>query len=154
MKKNLLFSYLLIATMSLPFVSNSQSDKFVYAVTDLDQKGNGWNALRKLNLRTGEYSDVLLNGLNTKAIAYDAVSKKEILATAADTKTGINLQTPFTTGVAAIAFDSRNNRLFFTPMFIDQLRYIDLNTMKLYYVTDQSFTSLGSMHNDEGKSIT
>ncbi|MCW3118657.1 MAG: hypothetical protein JWM28_2739 [Chitinophagaceae bacterium] len=26
--------------------------------------------------------------------------------------------------------------------------------MKLYYVTDQSFTTLGSMHNDEGKTVT
>lgn len=39
-------------------------------------------------------------------------------------------------------------------MFIDQLRYIDLNTMKAYYVTDQAFTGLGNMHNDEGKIIT
>jgi hypothetical protein len=39
-------------------------------------------------------------------------------------------------------------------MFIDQLRYIDLKTMKLYYVTDQAFTRLGNMHNDEGKIVT
>jgi hypothetical protein len=39
-------------------------------------------------------------------------------------------------------------------MFIDQLRYIDLRTNKVYYVADQAFTKLGSMHNDEGKCIT
>jgi len=39
-------------------------------------------------------------------------------------------------------------------MFIDQLRYIDLKSMKVYYITDQSFTTLGSMHNDEGKVIS
>jgi hypothetical protein len=39
-------------------------------------------------------------------------------------------------------------------MFVDQLRYIDLRTMKVFYVNDQPFTKLGSMHNDEGKIIT
>jgi hypothetical protein len=53
-----------------------------------------------------------------------------------------------------MAYDKKNNRLYFTPMFIDQLRYVDLKTMKVYYVTDQSFSKLGSMHNDEGKIIT
>jgi Secretion system C-terminal sorting domain len=154
MKKNILLSYLLIEALCLSSISYSQSDKFVYAITDLEQSGNGWNALRKLNLKTGEYSEVLLNGLNAKYPAYDAVTKKEIQTSVADSKLGNYLQTPFNTGVAAIAYDSRNNRLYFTPMFIDQLRYIDLKTMKLYYVTDQSFTSLGSMHNDEAKTVT
>ncbi|MGZ3898643.1 MAG: T9SS type A sorting domain-containing protein, partial [Flavisolibacter sp.] len=39
------------------------------------------------------------------------------------------------------------------PMFIDQLRYIDLSSMKIYYVT-QTFTQMGNMHNDEAKVIT
>ena len=154
MKKNLLCGYLLMATLCLSVNSYSQSDKFVYAVTDLDQSGGGWNALRKLNLKTGEYGEVLLNGLNAKYPAYDAVSKREIQTAVADPKLGKYLQTPFNTGVAAIAYDSRNNRIYFTPMFIDQLRYIDLKTMKLYYVTDQSFTTFGSMHNDEAKTVT
>ena len=53
-----------------------------------------------------------------------------------------------------MAYDKKNNRLYFTPMFIDQLRYVDLKTMKVFYVTDQAFTKFGSMHNDEGKVIT
>jgi hypothetical protein len=64
------------------------------------------------------------------------------------------LNTPFGTGVAAAAYDKRHNRLYFTPMFVDQLRYVDLKTMKVYYVADQAFTRLGNMHNDEGKIIT
>jgi len=39
-------------------------------------------------------------------------------------------------------------------MFVDQLRYIDLKSMKVYFVTDQVFTGSGNMHNDEGKIIT
>ena len=154
MKRNVLFSYLLIAALCLSSFANGQPDKFVYAVTDLDQSGSGWNALRKLNLRTGEYSEVLLNGLNEKYPVYDAVSKRQIQAVETSASSVNRPQTPFNTGVAALAYDSRNNRIYYTPMFIDQLRYIDLKTMKLYYITDQSFTSLGSLHNDEAKTVT
>ena len=152
MRKRVRLVYLLSAAF---FVTSlyAQSDRFAFAVTDLDKNGSGWNALRKLDLQTGEYSEVLLNGLNPSLVAYDAATKKAYQAIA-DARYGNYTQLPFSTGVAAMAYDKKNNRLYFTPMFIDQLRYIELRTMKIYYVTDQQFTKLGSMHNDEGKVIT
>jgi hypothetical protein len=39
---------------------------------------------------------------------------------------------PFVNGVAAMAFDRATNRLFYVPMYLDQLRYVDLNTMKVF----------------------
>jgi hypothetical protein len=132
---------------------HAQKDRFAFAITDLTKDGAGWNALRKLDLQTGEYSPVLLNGSDAKAVAYDAVSKKE-LAPKADAQYGNLLQMPFSTGVAAVAYDKKHERLYFTPMFVDQLRYIDLKTMKLYYVTGESLTKLGNMHNDEAKIVT
>lgn len=132
---------------------HAQTDRFAYAITDLTREGSSWNALRKLDLQTGQYSDVLLNGTDTKLAVYDASTKKG-LALQPDAKWGTLLQTPFSTGVAAAAFDKRHNRLYFTPMFADQLRYIDLKTMKVYYVTGQPLTGLGDMHNDEAKIIT
>lgn len=131
----------------------SAQDRFAYAITDLTKDGAGWNVLRKLNLETGAYSDVLLNGTDAKLAAYDAASKKQ-LSQQPDAKWGNLLQMPFSTGVAAAAYDKAHNRLYFTPMFVDQLRYVDLKTMKLYYVNDQPFTGAGNMHNDEAKIIT
>ncbi len=154
MKKIVLFSLVLMATLYAPYSSFSQADNFAYAVTDVDQSGGGWNVLRKFNLKTGQYSDILLNGLNQNYPAFDATSKRQIQTTTIDARLGNYLVMPFNTGVAALAYDKRSNRIFYTPMFIDQLRYIDLNTMKLYYITDQSFTSLGSMHGDDGKSVS
>ncbi|MGC4035366.1 MAG: T9SS type A sorting domain-containing protein [Chitinophagaceae bacterium] len=153
MKRNVLYGFTLAATLFLSQFSFSQSDQFAYAVTDINQSGAGWNALRKLNLKTGQYSDIVLNGLVQNNAIYDAATKRPI-NTSNDLKTGNSLSIPFNTGVAAIAYDNRNNRVYFTPMFIDQLRYIDLNTMKLYYVTNQAFTNLGSMHSDDGKSVS
>ncbi len=145
----LLFAFLTILS-SFAF---AQHDRFAFAVTELDQNGSGWNALRKLDLQTGEYSPIILNGVSPSLVAYDATTKKLFLAKA-DPNYGTYLQSPFATGVAAMAYDKKNNRLYYTPMFIDQLRYIDLRSMKVYFVTDQAFTRLGSMHSDEGKVVT
>jgi hypothetical protein len=143
------FSATLLITSGL----SAQNDRFAYAITDVSKEGAGWNSLRKIDLQTGLYSDILLNATNDKTIVFDAISKKQ-LTLQPDAKYGTMLQSPFATGVAAAAYDKKHNRLYFTPMFVDQLRYIDLKTMKVYYVSGQAFTKSGSMHNDEGKIIT
>jgi len=153
MRKNLLSSALLLGTLSFSVITYSQNDRFAFAITDLQSTGSGWNALRKLDLKSGEFTQVLLNGSDATVPASD-VSTRKAWKAIPDLKFGDYMQAPFSTGVAAMAYDKKNNRLYFTPMFIDQLRYIDLKTMKVFYVTDQSFTKLGSMHNDEGKIIT
>src|SRR6188474_1223554 len=153
MRKNLLSSTLLLVTIGVSSFIQAQTDRFAFAITDLQQTGSGWNALRKLDLKSGEFTQVLLNGSDATITAYD-VSTRKAWKEIPDVKFGNFMQAPFATGVAAMAYDKKNNRLYFTPMFIDQLRYVDLKTMKVFYVTDQPFTKFGSMHNDEGKVIT
>lgn len=144
-----LLSTLLFSTVS----TYAQNDRFAYAVTDVANKGSGWNALRRLDLKTGQYSDLLFNGTDEKAVVYDAATHK-VVEPKSDPRVGTLLNAPFSTGVAAAAYDRKHNRLYFTPMFIDQLRYIDLKTMKVYYVTDQAFSKVGNLHNGEGNCIT
>ena len=142
---------------TLFFVSSTslfaQNDRFAYAITDLTKEGIGWNALRKIDLQTGRYSDILLNGTDATRKSFDAVTKKE-LPRQADQKWGNLFQSPFATGVAAAAFDRVHNRLYYTPMFVDQLRYIDLKTMQVFHVGGMVFSGAGNMHNDEAKIIT
>lgn len=142
-------TFLFFASISL----YAQKDRFAFAITDLTKDGMGWNALRKLDLTNGQYSEVMINGTDARVTAFDAASKKE-LKQQPDAKWGTLLQTPFSTGVAAAAYDKWHNRLYYTPMFVDQLRYIDLKTMKVYHVVGQSFSGSGDMHNDEAKIIT
>lgn len=131
----------------------AQGDRFAYAITDLTKEGAGWNALRRLDLQTGQYSEVLVNGTDVTKTLLDAVSKEE-LPRQPDAQWGNLLQSPFATGVAAAAYDRRHNRLYFTPMFVDQLRYVDLKTLQVYQVTGQAFSGAGNMHRDEAKIIT
>jgi hypothetical protein len=151
MKRKLRFGILSLITIFSITSLYAQADRFAYAVTDIDNKGAQWNVIRKLDLQTGEYTPVIFNGVGEGLVAFDAISKKQLLV---DDKNRMKLSKPFYSGVAAVAFDKRHNRLYFTPMFIDQLRYIDLRTMKLYYVNDQLFTGLGDWQQDQGKIVT
>lgn len=153
MRRPLPSAFLSAALTFLATANLSAQDRFAYAITDAAKDGASWNVLRRLDLQTGAYSDVLLNGTDAKTAAFDAATKKQ-LTLAPDAKWGTLLQTPFSTGVAAAAYDKAHNRLYFTPMFVDQLRYVDLKTMKVYYVTGQALTGAGDMTNDESKIVT
>jgi type IX secretion system substrate protein len=59
---------------------------------------------------------------------------------------------PFGTNSAACAYDKKHERLYYTPMSINQLRYIDLKskTPRIYYFEDEPFgfvTGLGDVEN-------
>ena len=60
---------------------------------------------------------------------------------------------PFATNSAALAYDKKHERLYYTPMYINQLRYIDLNSNKIYYFEDESFGMAG-LGGDAGNQIT
>lgn len=155
MRKSLPFASLLVGAVLLSTHSSAQqADRFAYAVTDMQQQGPSWNFLRKLNLQTGEYSQVLLNGNDASYMAFDGTSKKQFTAPVSDPLFGTTANAPFATGVAAMAYDKKNNRLYYTPMFIDQLRYIDLKSMKVFYVTDQAFTGKPQKSSDQGNIVT
>ncbi len=155
MRKSLPLASLLLGTVLLTNNANSQqTDRFAYAVTDVQQQGPNWNFLRKLDLQTGTYGQVLLSGNDASYIAYDAASRKQLSAPLNDSRFGNTINAPFATGVAAMAYDKRNDRLYYTPMLFDQLRYIDLKSMKVYYVTDRAFSGQSQKSSDQGNIIT
>ncbi len=131
-----------------------QTDRFAYVVTDVAPQGSNWQYLRKMDLQTGAFSQVLLNGTDANYLAYEASSRKQLKEPIKDTRYGTYVNAPFATGVAAIAYDRKNNRLYYTPMLFDQLRYIDLRTMKVYYVTDKIFTGKPVKSSSQGDIVT
>src|SRR5450432_2547546 len=116
-------SFFRLAFIIMPFLFNSaesQPDHFAYAFTAVNKGGSAWVALRKLDTRTGEFSSILLNVQD-----YD------------------HPQPAPGSSVAAIAYDRKANRLYYAPMNIDQLRYIDLSTMESFTISDQFFSKAG-----------
>src|SRR5690242_16324388 len=155
MRKSLRSVFFLPVTFLIATVSFSQqADRFAYAVTDMQEQSSNWSFLRRLDMKTGAYSDVILSGNDMNVAAYDAVSRKQMNQPLKDARYGQLANAAFGTGVAAMAYDSRSNRLYYTPMFIDQLRYIDLRTMKVYYFNDQPFTGKPEKSSDQGNIVT
>jgi Secretion system C-terminal sorting domain len=157
MRKCLPFlSFISCAFLASPMLSIAQqADKTAYAITDEQNQTGNWVYLRQFNMETRQLSGTLINGVADKQVVYDAATKKLIEAfpqTIADR--GFNPQPAFSSGVAALALDKRNNRLWYTPMFIDQLRYIDLKTMKVFYVTDNELTGQAKKSPDQGNIVT
>lgn len=60
---------------------------------------------------------------------------------------------PFSTNSAAMAYDKKHARLYYTPMSINQLRYIDLKSNKIYYFEDEAFGAVKG-HGDVQNQIT
>ena len=127
MRRALLSAFLPL-TLSIVAQEVSAQDRFAFAITDVAKDGINWISLRKLDLGSGQYSEMLLNGTDMKTAVFDATSKKQ-LTLQADARYGNTISMPFSNGVAAAAYDRDHNRLYFTPMFVDQLRYIDMKTM-------------------------
>lgn len=154
MRKNLhipsVFLGLILATNLL----QAQSDRFAYAITDINKDGANWSFLRRLDLQTATFSDVLLNGTDASKLAYDAATKKQFTAPLQDARLGNVINAPFGTSVAALAYDKKHDRLYYTPMFIDQLRYIDLKTMNVYFVTGAGLINMQQKAADQSNIIT
>ena len=91
MRKFLLFTSLLMGTVFLTTLIHAQNDRFAFAVTDLQQTGSGWNVLRKLDLRNGEYSNILLNGTDLTVPVFDATTKNSFKVIQ-DAKYGKNMR--------------------------------------------------------------
>lgn len=148
MRKSFFFR---LAFLTMPLLFNSarsQNDHFAYAVTAVNKGGSEWIALRKLDTRTGEFSNVLLNVQEKDQdlfdfAAYKEYANKKVTNSSNGTIPAFSPQPALSSSVAAIAYDRKANRLYYAPMSIDQLRYIDLNTMDVVAFSDQYFSKAG-----------
>jgi len=140
-----------LAFMMMPLMFNSaqsQNDHFAYAVTAVNKGGSEWIALRKLDTRTGQFSNILLNVQEKDQDLFDFAAFKEYANKKVTNITNGPLasfspQPALSSSVAAIAYDRKSNRLYYAPMSIDQLRYIDLATMDVVAFSDQFFSKAG-----------
>ncbi len=154
MSKNLRLSFLTALGIISTGLVMAQADPYAYAITDASPDGQKWLTLRKVNLSTGEYGRELFNGSSKDVLSYDAITSRPTKAMLQTNVLGELKDAAFGNSVAALAFDKANNRLYFTPMLLDQLRYIDLNTMKVYYLNNEKMTGATTYPSDQSNIIT
>src|SRR6476620_1969839 len=101
MTKSLRIVSLLLGTVLISNLAFTQADRFAYAITDVNKEGANWSFLRKVDLQTGAYSEILLSGNDVARLSYDAVTKKQMTTPLNDPRYGNLANAAFGTGVAA-----------------------------------------------------
>ncbi|HUC81752.1 MAG TPA: hypothetical protein VMR70_12605, partial [Flavisolibacter sp.] len=170
MKKALLVS-LSFSFIAFAQAQKKEKPVTAYAITGVQKGSNNWMEVRLVDVKTGEelqtvYSSAseaeILNARTGKPVAKrDAAQttasstlqpteplrvtkvdgERSIIFTRRIVRTKPQYDHPFATASAALAYDKKNNRLYYTPMGIAQLRYIDLKAKspKVYYFEDEAF---------------
>jgi hypothetical protein len=111
-----LLSTSFIALTSL--ASFAQDAGKAYAITGKKNNNFFWADIKQVDIKTGKVEKVLFEA--------DVTQYK---TTYLDGSKATNLQDarPTVFGVAACALDTRHNRLYFAPMHVSDIRYLDLN---------------------------
>ena len=147
MKKHLLF-VIFISLFVTAIAQKQQSAGFTYAITHQEKENFGVHMLRKINLSNGESESFVFNGVNKQTVLFNAQTNQRI-SFIADPKIPYDQTLPFITGVAGIAFDKFHNRIYFVPMMVNKLRYIELSTQKIFEVSSASFAKELSYTSEE-----
>jgi len=131
-----------------------QTQRIAYAITG-GQKGQfNWTEVKLIDLNTGTVlQSIYENGQSLQVL--NARTGQPIASAMAKASNVENNNLPFSTFSAACAFDKKHNRLYYTPMGINQLRYIDLSGKepRVFYFEGEAFGSVSSLQ-DEANHVT
>ena len=154
MKCKLLLTTGLIATA---FAVNAQSENRGYAITGDGNKDFMWMNIRQIDLSTGQVTKTIFQRSKTNFTITDVNAKKTTDQTAfVDGNIYGPSQYPTSSFVAAAAYDRRSEKLFFVPMRMGELRWMDANvkneTPSFYSIAIPGYTpSVGA---EEANNIT
>lgn len=128
-------------------VSSAQDANRTFAITG---DGNGdfrWMNIRQVDIGSGKVTRDVYQQAKTSFVLADADTKKQV----------DKLAQPTATMVAAAAYDKNHDKLFFTPMRIGELRWLDLNAkgdVQQFYTVKSSLLSSSEDMRDEAKNFT
>ena len=143
--KKIILPALLLSTL-LVTQAKAQSNK-AFAITSESKGSYNWSIVREIDLSTGEVIRTLYNPAENKAIAYETAAGSKL--------SNNNMQSAATySGVAAAAFDAKHNRLYFSQMWTNELRYFDLNSNETKVVINDDNNYSTGVRNDESNIIT
>jgi hypothetical protein len=137
MKNRNLLASLFLCLISPVFNFAQTLSNSAFAIT-AETKGNFcWNAVREIDLSTGAVIRNIYIPSIDNVQPLDATTGKIIVPPAPKAGSAVVISSPAV--IAAAAYDSKNNRLYFTQIQDTRLGYFDLNssTPKIYYVEDQ-----------------
>ena len=141
-----LASCLLLITAQL---SAQQRQATAYAITSSEKGNFNWTDVKQIDFATGNVTRSVFEAKQTNFTVFSARTGKEI-KTFVQNGVNTSVTTPVASLAAACAYDQRHNRLYYAPLFMNQLRYIDLDEKepKIYYFDNESFTPATDLNNE------
>jgi hypothetical protein len=157
----------LVSAITVFWVFSANAQKLTaYAITSPEKGTSNWSEVKLVDLGSGETVNAVYSehqkqvaysvrtgkqiafGENEQVVARQPMTlemiKTELRTGISSNKTGSrppsDLNHPFATKSAACAFDKKTGRLYYTPLGIAQLRYINVDQPgKVYYFDDKQF---------------
>ena len=135
--------------------ASAQNSDRAFAITGDGNQDHIWMNIRQVDLSTGQLSKTIFLRNKSNFTLTDVNTKKTVTQSAAE---NVFMSKDYPTGsmVAAAAYDSRNNKLFFAPMRIGELRWVDLdikNESPQFFTLTSEVLNFGDV-NDEANHIT
>ena len=144
--KKVVLSMLALAALSAASFAQTKT----YAITSEKKGEMQWTAIREIDFSTGEFTKTLYTKTPQQAVQLRGTNGGNL-----DNNSLINSNGR---GVAAAAYDKATNRLYFSEMYGNDLKFIDLNTSNAGGLTvgvnSDSRFSTGSKKYDESNVIT
>ncbi len=145
------------ALMATTLGAVAQGNKHAYAITGDGNNDFIWMNIRQVDLQSGKVTKTVFERSNTHFLLTDINSKKTVDQSAtANGNIFASTDYPTSTYVAAAAFDKTSNKLFFTPMRMGELRWMDMNVRNetpQFYTMKSELLAPG-LNNDEAVHIT
>ena len=141
--KLLLSTTFIAATLS----ASAQDANKTFAITGDGNHDFMWMNIRQVDITTGKIVQDVYQRDKSAFVMADADSKTQMAAN----------RRPTETMVAAAAYDKNQNKLFFTPMRVGELRWLDLNAKgdaQKYYSVTSTLLNTNEALNDEANQFS
>jgi hypothetical protein len=155
MKHKILLSAFLIF---ISVFSIAQKGNKAYAITGQSSGNLNWTDIREIDLSTGKMSNTIFETGKTKFTLTGTSGSKNFtqLSNAVLPSGTPDSYSPTQSMVAAAAYDKRHNKLFFTPMRIGELRWMELSSRAddaRFFTVQSQLLNTGNL-NEEANHIT
>ncbi len=126
-----------------------------YAFTGDGNSDFLWMNIRQIDLKTGNVIQTIFERSKTNFVMTDISTKKSVDQQVAATANIFSDKSyPTATFVAAAALDKKTNKLFFAPMRMNELRWMDLSAKTpQFYTMPSTVLNFGDL-NDEANHLT
>ena len=149
--KLLLTSGFIMATLA----SNAQSNK-AYAITGDGNNDFLWMNIREVDLASGQVTKTIFQRGKSNFVMTDVATKRSVDQKTTADNVG-SKDYPTSTMVAAAAYDKNSNKLFFFPMRMGELRWVDLNIKNetpQFYTVSSDILKVAADPRDEANNVT